>query len=65
MYAYVTLCAPHVCRSPQKLEEGVGSLELEFWVVVSHLEGVEAQPKLSPRAVSTLRQLAISPAPET
>ena len=38
---------------------------MELWVVVSHLEGVEAQPKLSAGAVSTLRQLAISLAPKT
>lgn len=65
MYAYVTLYAPHVCRSPQKLEDSIGSLELELWVVVIHLEGVEAQPKLSAGTVSTLRQLAISLAPKT
>lgn len=35
--AYVNLCAPCVCRCPQKPAEGTRPLELKVKTVVSHL----------------------------
>ena len=51
--AFTSLCAPFVCRSPQRLE-GVQSLELEFQVAVCEPPDVETEPRFSARAVSIL-----------
>lgn len=37
----IYVCTPHLCLVPMESEEGIGSLRLELWVVVSHHVGVE------------------------
>lgn len=53
--------ALHMYLVPTEVREGVDSLELKLWVVVSHHRVLETEPELSAKATSILLSHLSSP----